>query len=105
LKAQHKSYGVVTLHRPSNVDERSKLEEIAGALNIVSESIPLILPVHPRTENRLKSFNITMNSKITLTKPLSYTDFLNLWKDAAVIPTDSGGLQEETTALAFPVPP
>ena len=72
------------------------------ALNTVAESIPLVFPVHPRTRQMIEKCGITPHQNIQLTKPLSYMDFLNLWKDAVVVMTDSGGLQEETTGLGVP---
>lgn len=102
LKQRHKSYGVVTLHRPSNVDDPAILKRIAAALLQVAEQLPLMFPVHPRTRENLERFEIDLGGRISLTTPLSYMDFLNLWKDARLILTDSGGLQEETTALGIP---
>lgn len=95
-------YGIVTLHRPSNVDEQSAMQRIAGALKEISTDLPLIFPVHPRTRANLDRFGIDLGPGITLVGPQSYMAFLNLWKDAAVVLTDSGGLQEETTALGVP---
>jgi len=102
LKLKFGRYGVVTLHRPSNVDDRETLQRIVRALNAVSERLPLIFPVHPRTRKSLDRFDIAMASSILLTTPLSYLEFLNLWSAAAVVLTDSGGIQEETTALGVP---
>ena len=95
-------YAVVTLHRPSNVDDPQVLHDIMGALAELSRELPLVFPVHPRTRGNLAKSGIAVPPGITLTKPLSYMDFLNLWKDAALVMTDSGGLQEETTALGIP---
>ena len=102
LKAQMPRYGVVTLHRPSNVDRREAFIGIVMALNAVAEQLPLIFPVHPRTRANLQEFGLVPAASILLTTPLSYMDFLNLWKDATLVLTDSGGLQEETTALGVP---
>ena len=102
LKQQYPRYGVITLHRPSNVDDPQVFAGIASALRTASGSLPLIFPVHPRTRGNLEKFGIDLGPQVILTKPLSYMDFLNLWKDAAVVVTDSGGLQEETTALGVP---
>ncbi len=102
LKARHARYGVVTLHRPSNVDDPIIFARVARALRDIGERIPLIFPVHPRTRANLEKFDIVLGANVTLTQPLSYMDFLNLWKDAAMVLTDSGGLQEETTALGVP---
>ncbi len=102
LKKQFPKYGVVTMHRPSNVDSETTLHGIAGALRQISAELPLIFPVHPRTRGNLEKFGLDLGPNVVLTKPLSYMEFLNLWKDASLILTDSGGLQEETTALGIP---
>lgn len=102
LKRRNGSYGIVTLHRPSNVDDSAILKGIATALSQIAEKLPLIFPVHPRTRENLERFGIALGAKVYLTKPLSYMEFLNLWKDAKLILTDSGGLQEESTALGVP---
>ncbi|CUI08237.1 UDP-N-acetylglucosamine 2-epimerase (non-hydrolyzing) [Massilia sp. P8910] len=95
-------YGVVTLHRPSNVDDAAMMSRIGGALKEIAADLPLIFPVHPRTRANLASFGIDLGPNVTLVGPQAYMAFLNLWKDAAVVLTDSGGLQEETTALGVP---
>ncbi|WP_025040940.1 non-hydrolyzing UDP-N-acetylglucosamine 2-epimerase [Nitrosospira briensis] len=95
-------YGVVTLHRPSNVDNAGMLARIASALCEIATELPLVFPVHPRTRGTLEKFGIDLGPNITLVGPQPYMSFLHLWKDAAVVLTDSGGLQEETTALGVP---
>jgi len=102
VKAKNPKYGVVTLHRPSNVDDETTLRGIAGALRQIAEKLPLVFPVHPRTRGNLDKFGLDLGPNVLLTKPQSYMEFLNLWKDASLILTDSGGLQEETTALGIP---
>lgn len=102
LKAEHARYGVVTLHRPSNVDDPATLRRIALALREVSRRLPLVFPVHPRTCASLGKLDIELGPRLIRMPPLSYMDFLNLWRDAALVLTDSGGLQEETTALGVP---
>lgn len=102
LKKRLGRYGVVTMHRPSNVDAQDTLAGIAGALRQISEQLPLVFPVHPRTRGNLEKFGLDLGPDVLLTKPLSYMEFLNLWQDASLILTDSGGLQEETTALGVP---
>ena len=102
FKAQQERYGVVTLHRPSNVDEPDTFARIAGALKEIARDLPLIFPVHPRTRANIEKFGIDLGPNVTLAGPQAYMAFLNLWKDAAVVLTDSGGLQEETTALGVP---
>jgi UDP-N-acetylglucosamine 2-epimerase (non-hydrolysing) len=101
-KHEHPSYGVVTLHRPSNVDDRTTFAGIAGALRRISERLPLIFPVHPRTRAAIEKFDIDLGSGVTLIGPQGYMAFLDLWKNARMVLTDSGGLQEETTALGIP---
>lgn len=95
-------YGVVTLHRPSNVDNVEMITRLCGALREIAMELPLIFPVHPRTRGNLEKFGIELGPNITLLGPQAYMPFLNLWKDATVVLTDSGGLQEETTALGVP---
>jgi UDP-N-acetylglucosamine 2-epimerase (non-hydrolysing) len=95
-------YGVITLHRPSNVDSAEMMTRIGGALKEIAQEIPLIFPVHPRTRANLTKFGIDLGPNITMIGPQAYMAFLNLWKHAAVVLTDSGGLQEETTALGVP---
>ena len=102
LKTLLDRYGVVTLHRPSNVDSQEALENIASALREIAVQLPLVFPVHPRTRANLEKFEVSLGDRVILTRPLSYMEFLNLWKDAALVLTDSGGLQEETTALGVP---
>ena len=106
IKAMHgiegKRYGVVTLHRPSNVDSAEMMMRICGALKEIAVELPLVFPAHPRTRINLSRFGIDLGPDIILIGPQPYMSFLNLWKDAAVVLTDSGGLQEETTALGVP---
>ena len=106
FKAAHsgagKRYGVVTLHRPSNVDSAEMMARIGGALREIAAELPLIFPVHPRTRANLDKFGVDLGPNVTLVGPQGYMAFLDLWKDAAVVLTDSGGLQEETTALGVP---
>ncbi|QBE62506.1 non-hydrolyzing UDP-N-acetylglucosamine 2-epimerase [Pseudoduganella lutea] len=95
-------YGVVTLHRPSNVDDAAMMGRIGSALTEIASEVPLIFPVHPRTRGNLERFGLDLGPNVTLVGPQAYMAFLDLWKDAAVVLTDSGGLQEETTALGVP---
>jgi UDP-N-acetylglucosamine 2-epimerase (non-hydrolysing) len=95
-----RGYGVVTLHRPSNVDDRKSLERLLAALALVGERLPLIFPVHPRTHERLLDLPIPCG--VQLVEPLGYLDFIGLQASAAIVLTDSGGVQEETTALGVP---
>ena len=92
-------YGVVTLHRPANVDDPAALEEIMGALRIIAENLPLFWPVHPRTRARLEGGALPLPREMRLLEPLGYLDFLSLEAGASLVLTDSGGIQEETTVL------
>ena len=98
-------YAVLTLHRPSNVDEIETFSGILSALLEVSGRIPIIFPVHPRTRSRIDEFGygeLIRNSSIRLIDPLGYLDFMRLYSGARLVLTDSGGLQEETTVLGIP---
>jgi len=103
---EQKSYGVVTLHRPSNVDQPDVLEKICKALYKISMNIPLIFPIHPRTLNRLDQTGLIdvlkSSDSIHLADPLGYKDFMNLVMFSRLLITDSGGVQEETTYLGIP---
>jgi UDP-N-acetylglucosamine 2-epimerase (non-hydrolysing) len=95
-------FGVVTLHRPSNVDNKKTLSEILLALTEISDSADIYFPMHPRTAKNIRDFrlkSLLKNSRVKILAPLSYLEFLSLWKDADFVMTDSGGLQEETTSL------
>ena len=102
FKAKRQDYAVVTLHRPSNVDDKETFLKLAGALKNISTQLPIAFPVHPRTRQRMEQFGIDLGPNVSLLEPLGYMEFLNLWKDAQMVLTDSGGLQEETTALGIP---
>ncbi len=107
-------YAVLTLHRPSNVDRRETFSRILDALLTIARDIPIVFPIHPRTRKMARSFGLdrafmelpppdrVLDPGLYVTDPLGYHDFLNLWKDALFVMTDSGGLQEETTALGIP---
>jgi UDP-N-acetylglucosamine 2-epimerase (non-hydrolysing) len=84
------------------VDVEDALRRSIGALRELSEELPLVFPVHPRTRANIGRFGIDPGPAMTLISPMAYMDFLNLWTDAALVLTDSGGLQEETTALGVP---
>ena len=102
LKIKLNQYIFLTLHRPSNVDSRETLMGITDALNEISIEIPILFPVHPRTKKMLNTFDIKLNTNVKLLQPLGFRESLFLWKDAVMVMTDSGGLQEETTALGVP---
>ncbi len=99
-------YGVVTLHRPANVDEKESLTQLIAVFAEVSRQLPLIFPIHPRTRARIESFGLNgqleASPNIRLSPPLGYLDFLALTSQAKVVVTDSGGLQEESTVLGVP---
>jgi len=98
-------YGVLTLHRPSNVDDPVVLERLLVTLRNISERLPLIFPVHPRTESRIKALgleSLTLTPRIQRLPPQGYLEMLGLMSRARLVLTDSGGIQEETTALGVP---
>ena len=96
-------YAVVTLHRPSNVDEPEALGAVLGALDRVAAGMPVVFPIHPRTRQRIDAFGLgEVAGRMRLLKPLGYREMVSLVDGAAVVLTDSGGLQEETTALGVP---
>ncbi len=94
-------FALVTLHRPSNVDDPVVFGEILGALQEISSTMPVLFPIHPRTRKRAAEFGFNLDG-IRAVDPLGYLEFLNLATNAAVVLTDSGGLQEETTILRVP---
>jgi UDP-N-acetylglucosamine 2-epimerase (non-hydrolysing) len=103
LDVGENSYALVTLHRPSNVDDAESLGRIMDALHDIAEQLPVIFPVHPRTRQRLKSSpRSESDSRLRLIEPIGYVDFLALQRHSAVVITDSGGMQEETTFLSVP---
>jgi len=96
-------YVLVTLHRPSNVDEEAPLREIMAALSEIGTEIPVLFPVHPRTRQRITHFRLVPpEGGVRLLEPLGYLDFLTLQANASLVLTDSGGIQEETTYLQIP---
>ena len=106
LGLPHGDYGVVTLHRPSNVDDPATLRGLVKALAEVGRRLPLVFPVHPRTRGRLEAMEAETESLgrsgAHYVAPLGYLDFISLVSGARLVLTDSGGLQEETTALGVP---
>ncbi|TWJ19064.1 non-hydrolyzing UDP-N-acetylglucosamine 2-epimerase [Geobacter argillaceus] len=96
------SYLFATLHRPSNVDCRETFAGIVAAFNELASERTIFFPVHPRTRKMLESFDLTLDERVVLLPPLGFLESLSLWKDAEAVLTDSGGLQEETTALGVP---
>lgn len=95
-------FGLVTLHRPSNVDSSATLASLMRALDSVADMVPLIFPVHPRTRQKLSQLGIKDNAELRLIDPLGYLEFICLLSHARIVLTDSGGVQEETTALGIP---
>jgi UDP-N-acetylglucosamine 2-epimerase (non-hydrolysing) len=100
LGLQGQRFGLVTLHRPANVDDPAQLKELLLALGEIAEDIPLCFPAHPRTQARLAGWEL--HDRVRLVPPLGYLDFVCLMSHSAVVLTDSGGIQEETTALGIP---
>jgi UDP-N-acetylglucosamine 2-epimerase (non-hydrolysing) len=100
------SYAVLTLHRPSNVDDSTTFSRILSALLDVQNMLPVVFPVHPRTRQRMRDSSIGHKLEtahnMTLLEPLGYLEFMSLMTRAQLVLTDSGGLQEETTALGIP---
>jgi len=95
-------FGVVTLHRPANVDDPAQLAALMQVLGTLAARLPLLFPVHPRTRARIEALGLVAAPGLHLLPPLPYRPFLALWRRAALVLTDSGGLQEETTALGTP---
>jgi len=102
LKVAGRDYSVLTLHRPSNVDNLQTFERILAALAVIGKRLPIIFPVHPRTRKMIKESNLSVDSAVRLVEPLGYLDFLRLYSGARLVLTDSGGIQEETTVLGIP---
>jgi UDP-N-acetylglucosamine 2-epimerase (non-hydrolysing) len=112
LRIREQSYGLVTLHRPSNVDGLQTLEGIMGALAELAQHVPIIFPCHPRTLEKIEAFHLahyfTSHRQggpvggLCLCEPLGYLDFFKLMAGAKIVLTDSGGIQEETTILGIP---
>ena len=101
LGLQKDNYCLMTMHRPTNVDEKSDIKEILGALQELSKSIKIVFPIHPRTKKMLRHHRLKINLLKTM-PPLGYLDFLKLMMNAKFVITDSGGIQEETTVLKIP---
>lgn len=96
------AFALVTLHRPSNVDDPRSLGGILRALDDLSERIAVLFPVHPRTRERIAALDFHPRAALSLCDPLGYLDFLSLLASARLVLTDSGGVQEETTSLGVP---
>lgn len=102
LNLSPQKFAVLTLHRPSNVDDSAVLVNILTAIKTIAAELPVIFPAHPRTWSQLLKIDLTSLPRIQIIEPLGYLDFLQLWSNARMVLTDSGGLQEETTALGIP---
>jgi UDP-N-acetylglucosamine 2-epimerase (non-hydrolysing) len=96
------SYGLLTLHRPSNVDDSAMLKSLMNIINEVSHRLPVLFPVHPRTQRRLEQEKVQVAPSLYLCDPLPYLTFLGLMARARCVLTDSGGIQEEATVLNVP---
>lgn len=109
LGLEKRGYATLTLHRPSNVDDKKTLEGILEALVAIAKDLPIVFPIHPRTRKMAETFGLSSyfsNGEVVrglwITEPLGYLEFLNLNMNAGMVLTDSGGLQEETTVLGVP---
>jgi len=103
LNIENDDYILVTLHRPSNVDEKPSLKKILETLHDISSKVHVVFPVHPRTMKNIAAFDLSSLLKgLIITEPLGYYDFQKLMSGAQLLVTDSGGIQEETTALKIP---
>lgn len=105
LGVEARKYALITLHRPSNVDDPETLKRIFSALKQISLSMPVVFPAHPRTQTQLASNGLQeaiASGQVKIVGPQSYLEFLNLMMNARVVLTDSGGIQEETTVLQVP---
>lgn len=102
LELAGRPYGVLTLHRPSNVDDPEVFRALAVAVERLQSELPIVFPVHPRTQKTLASWEPSRMPNLRITDPLGYLDFMKLLSNARLVLTDSGGIQEETTVLGVP---
>lgn len=103
LSLEEKGFALLTLHRPSNVDDPKQLREILETLDVIAKDQPIVFPVHPRTRPRIEATGLKLEeTRWKLTDPIGYLDFLKLEATAKLVLTDSGGIQEETTVLGVP---
>ncbi len=106
LNLEPGTYGVITLHRPSNVDHKENFEKLLNAFEQIEKRLPLIFPIHPRSQKMIDRFGLREKVEkmrnLKLLEPLGYLDFMKLLHNARLVLTDSGGLQEETTYLGIP---
>ena len=106
MQLEPKKFGLITLHRPSNVDDMDVFGQIISAFEVIEKDMKLVFPIHPRTRKNIKGTDIgkraeAMNN-LFLFDPIGYLDFLCLMSNSALVITDSGGIQEETTILGVP---
>jgi UDP-N-acetylglucosamine 2-epimerase (non-hydrolysing) len=108
LGLESQSYAAMTLHRPSNVDDRETFERLWGLIREIAEELPVVFPAHPRTVKNMRQFGYLAAEGparlggVRIVEPLGYLDFLKLLAEARLVLTDSGGIQEETTILKVP---
>ncbi|HXJ84031.1 MAG TPA: UDP-N-acetylglucosamine 2-epimerase (non-hydrolyzing) [Candidatus Methylomirabilis sp.] len=102
LDLRSREFAALTMHRPANVDRPGALRRIFAVLGDVARELPIVFPAHPRTQARMREFGIAAPPGVRVLAPMGYRDFLRLWSNARLVLTDSGGLQEETTALGIP---
>lgn len=106
LMIEPKRYVLMTLHRPSNVDNKKNLQDILTTLKVIQKELPIIFPIHPRTKKRIDEFGLSEQvgrmKNLRLIDPLGYLPFLRLMSESKLLLTDSGGIQEETTFLRVP---
>ncbi len=102
FELEPQAYGLLTLHRPSNVDDPTVLSRLFSALEKIHADVPILFPTHPRTRSAISSLLGGETPALRMVEPIGYLDFLNLMANARLVLTDSGGIQEETTALGTP---
>jgi UDP-N-acetylglucosamine 2-epimerase (non-hydrolysing) len=102
LGLREQSFGVLTLHRPANVDDPAVLSGLIEAIAEIQRELPIVFPVHPRTRKALQDQNLSTLPGLIIVDPLGYLDFMKLLTEARLVLTDSGGIQEETTVLGVP---
>jgi len=102
LRLTGRPFGVLTLHRPANVDDPDVLAGILAAIGQLQRELPIVFPVHPRTRKALEGHDLAAMPGLIVTEPLGYLDFMKLLAEARLVLTDSGGIQEETTVLGVP---
>jgi UDP-N-acetylglucosamine 2-epimerase (non-hydrolysing) len=106
LNLEKKKYAVITLHRPSNVDNMNNLTKIISAFEAIQKDIKLVFPIHPRTKKNIENTDLKSRvnamKNLILLEPVGYLEFLKLTANAALVMTDSGGIQAETTILQIP---